>query len=159
MGVPLPEKPVPSTVLNNANEHDLSHQRDAKCVPLAFELIKLMAGQDKIAVGMHDADPTENVYGPTIVAFLKRMIEDEVKVTESVYIFQLVRQAFDVIQSSIDETMNRNMNQITELVYGLPDGDFNEVSFKHLNDVVMRKSQIEKVWKPIMDTDLALGNE
>lgn len=150
MAEQLPEQPIPSEYLNTPGKHDASHKRDEKCVPIAFELIKLLAAQEKMPVGMHVNDKAgdPDVYMPTIHAFMKLLIEKDVKITESVYIFNLAREAIQYIQAAIDETLNQNMNRVTEMVYGLDHNDYNEVTVQQLNKVVMRSAEIKKVLHP-----------
>lgn len=152
---PLPPTAIPKEELKTAEMHDLSHERDARCVPLAHELIKMLAEQSKMPVGSHVNEKegeVEDYYRPTVVAFMKRLITEEVKVMEVVYIFQLARQALEAVESVIDETMNRNMNRNTEAMYGLKDNDYDEVTVKQLNTVALRHDKIKEMWTPILET-------
>lgn len=153
----LPNDHVPvREELNNANKHDLSHQREERCVPLAHKLIKMLAEQPEMPVGAHVNEKMgeTDYYKPTVHTFLSDLIENDVKVSEVVYIFTLARQALDMIESSIDETLNQNMNRNTESMYGLAFNDYSEITVKDLNKVVMRRHKIEEVWKPILDAEV-----
>ena len=153
----LPNDRVPvRKELDNANKHDLSHQREERCVPLAHKLIKLLAGQPEMPVGAHINEKLgeSDYYKPTVHTFLSDLIENDVKVSEVVYIFTLARQALDMVESSIDETLNQNMNRNTEAMYGLALNDYDLVTVKDLNKVVMRRHKIEEVWKPVLEADV-----
>ena len=133
--------------------HDASHERDARCVPLAHTLIKLLAIQPEMPVGAHvneklgETDP----YIETVHQFLKELIEKDVKVQEVTYIFALAREGLEFVQSAIDNTLNNNMNRNTEAMYGLEHNEYNNVTVKNLNTVVMRRHLIADMWKPILE--------
>lgn len=144
----LPDRPVAPQELNATGAHDYSHQRDARCVPIALELVKMLATMDKMPVGSHVNEketPASSAYLPVVKDFLKLLIDKDVKIVEIAYIFSLVRQALEFVSDAIDETMNQQMNRVTELVYGLKQNDSDEITVKHLNEVVMRKSKIKEV--------------
>lgn len=156
----LSSMPVPKEELNASNTHDLSHKRDQVCVPIAFELVKMLAKMETMPVGSHVNEketPMSSAYLPVVKEFLGLLIEKEVKVVDISYIFSLVRQALEFVSDTVDETMNQQMNRVTELVYGLPLNDANEINIKQLNEVVIRKGKIEEVWKPILDADYDKG--
>lgn len=150
----LPPVPVPLNELKTPKQHDLSHQRDERCVPLAQELIKLLAGMDNMVVGSHineSKTPTNEAYLPVVRDFLKLLIEKDVQVLDTTYIFALARQAIQFVQDSIDETLNQNMNRVTELVYDLPENKSDLVTIGQLNKVVNNKDKIKEVWSKILD--------
>lgn len=155
----LPNEVIPREVLNKEGLHDLSHQRDNRCVPIAFELVKLLAKMETMPVGAHVNEketPMRSAYLPVVKDFLKLLIDKDVKIVEIAYIFSLVKQALEFVSDTIDETMNQQMNRVTELVYGLKQNDSDEITVKNLNEVVMHKGEIEKVWKPILDTKVEI---
>lgn len=147
---PLPEE------LNTPVLHDLSHARDARCVPLAHELIKLLAKQAEMPVGAHVNEKLDEPdhYRETVFTFLNMLIEKNIQVAEVTYIFSLARQGLDFVQSAIDETLNQNMNRNTETMYGLEHNEFDKVTVKQLNDVVMRRHLITNAWKPILEKEI-----
>jgi len=148
----LPNKPIPSEYLESPAMHDASHIRDAKCVPIAFELIRMIANMQSFPVGMHsnDKELKESPFLPVMRDFMKILIEKEVKVSEVTYIFALVYQGIEAVKDVIDESLNQNMNRITELVYGLELNKYNEVSVKNLNDVVENRDKIKEIWDSIL---------
>jgi hypothetical protein len=155
----LPNKVTPSSTLAGPIEHDLSHARDNRCVPIAHELVKLLANMEKMPVGTHVNEkekPMRSVYLPVVQDFLKLLIDKDVKIVEITYIFSLVQQALEFVSTTIDETMNQQMNRVTELVYGLKQNDSDEITVKNLNEVVMRKGEIEKVWRTILDSEVKI---
>lgn len=153
MSKKLPDTAVPQELLNGPEMHDLSHERDNRCVPLAKKLIELLGSMEKMPTGSHVNDKEPDPYLPVVKLFLDELIAKDIKVQEIVYIFNLARQAIQYIETSIDETMNQNMNRVTELVYGLNHNDYNEVTVKQLNTVVNNKDSISEVWKPILEKE------
>jgi hypothetical protein len=156
----LPDRPIAKEELNATGTHDLSHQRDARCVPIAFELVKMLAKMESMPVGSHvneKENPASSAYLPVVKEFLSLLIEKDVKIVEIAYIFSLVRQALEFVSETIDETMNQQMNRVTELVYGLNLNDSDEITVKNLNEVVIRKNKIAEVWKPILDEKFESG--
>ena len=150
----LPRDHVPTREeLDTPNKHGLSHQREERCVPFAHRLIKLLAEQEKMPVGAHVVEAVEekDYYAPTMRTLFQEMLEADVKLTEVVYIFTLARQALDMVQSVVDETLNQNMNRNTETMYGLKHNDYDNVTLKQLNAVVMRRHLLADVWKPVLE--------
>jgi len=134
----------------------LTEEREARCVPAARYLIELLAAQELLLVGTEGAafdgpDP----YAPTIRAFLQRIIDKDIKVSEITYVFALAKEALDVVQAQIDETMNQQMNRNSESMYGLDHNKFHDVTVKDLNRVVKRRHLIRAAWKPILDAEVA----
>ncbi len=155
----LPARPLVASDINTPAEHDLSHQRDIRCVPITLELIKLIANMENLPVGSHVNEKdgkSLKAYVPAVKAFMEMLIEKDVQVLEVAYIFTLVRQAFQFVQDSIDETLNQNMNRITELVYDLPLNDSDTVTVRQLNEVVIRKDKLLEAWKPILDKPIEI---
>jgi len=149
----LPNRPVVREELDSPKKHDLSHERDARCVPVAHKLVKLLANMEKFQVGSHikETSLADDPYLPVIKEMLSTMIDGDIKVADATYIFALARQAIQAVETAIDETMNQNMNRVTELVYDLPVNDFNEVSIKKLNDVVQNREKIKEVWSSVLN--------
>lgn len=148
----LPDRPMPAEEIRQTGAYDASHERDKRCVPIAFELVKMFGKMESMPVGSHVNDKVvaTKVYMPVIKDFLKLLIDKDVKIVEVSYIFSLVRQALEFVSDAIDETLNQNMNRVTESLYGLKQNDSDEITLKQLNDVVMRKEKIFTAIKPIL---------
>lgn len=153
MSKKLPNRPVVREELENPAMHDASHKRDLRCSPLAHEVIKMLAAMEKMPVGSHVKEEEGNAYLPVIREVMVMMLKNGIKVADATYIFGLARQAIQAIENGIDETLNQNMNRVTEIVYGLAHNDFNEVTIKQLNNVVMAKDKIKELWTPILEEE------
>lgn len=150
----LPNSPVPLNELKSAKEHDLSHKRDEVCVPIAFEIVKLLAKMEYFPVGSHINEketPVKSAYMPVVFGLMDILIKKNVKIVDITYIFSLVRQALEFVSDTIDETLNQNMNRVTELVYDLPMNDANEITVSQVNEIVVNKDKIREVWKQALD--------
>lgn len=150
----IPARPVAREELNNPQMHDASHERDERCVPVAHELVKMLANMEYMPVGSHINEketPASSAYLPVIRDFMRLLIEKDVKIVEISYIFSLARQALEFVSEAVDETLNQNMNRVTEMIYNLPKNDSDEITVKSLNEVVMRKEKINAAIKPILD--------
>lgn len=132
-----------------------TEQREERCAPMAKYLIELLASQQHMPVGL-EAQKYEgpDPYLATVRAFLQRLIDNDVRVSEVTYIFALARQAMDLVQAQIDETMNQQMNRNTEAMYGLAHNEYDAVTIKDLNRVVKRRHLIEEVWKPVLEKEV-----
>ena len=158
----LPDRALAKEELNSPQVHDASHQRDERCVPIAHELIKMLANMDSMPVGSHVNEketPASSVYLPAVKEFLKLVIEKDVKIVEISYIFSLARQGLEFVSDAIDETLNQNMNRVTEMVYGLPKNDSDEITVKQLNEVVIRKEKIDMAIRPILDEQVEIKED
>ena len=150
----LPDRALAKEELKSPQMHDASHQRDERCVPIAHDLVKMLAKMDYMPVGSHvneKENPASSVYLPVIREFMREIIEKDVKIVELSYIFSLVRQAIEFVSEAVDETLNQNMNRVTEMVYNLPPNDSDEITVKQLNEVVMRKDKVKAAIQPILD--------
>lgn len=155
----LGASPLPREALETSQMHDASHKRDERCVPIAHELVKLLAAMEYMPVGSHINEketPAKSAYLPVVREFLNLLIQKDVKVVELAYTFSLVRQALEFVSDAIDETLNQNMNRITEMVYGLKPNDSDEITIKQINEVVIRKEKINAVIRPILDEALEI---
>lgn len=126
--------------------HDLSHKRDEICIPIAIEVIKELAKIEEMPLGSHvnEKDGALQAYLPAIRQIMKTLIEKEVPAMDVTYIFSLTRQAIEVVGEAIDETLNQNMNNVTEMLYGLDKGKAHTVTVKDLNDVVTKIDKIKE---------------
>lgn len=156
----LPDRPVVREELATPALHDESHARDERCIPVAQRLIQLLAGMEVFLVGSHvnEKEQKSDPYLPVIRGLMSMMIKNGLLVADATYVMALARQAIQAVEAGIDETLNQNMNRVSELVYNLPVNKSHEVTIKGLNDVVQRREKIEEVWKPIM-LDESLGKE
>lgn len=151
----LPDRPVAPQELNNPGMHDLSHARDNRCIPVAFEVIKEIAKMEKFYAGSHvNTEDANKAYLPAIYAVMKKMVDDRLLITDMSYVFSLVRQSVEAIESAIDETLNQNMNRVTELVYGLDHNKHHEITLKQLESVVARKDKLQGAWKPVLEAEI-----
>lgn len=152
----LPNRAVAPEELSEAGPqaHDLSKERDVRCVPVAFEAIKLIAALDTLLTGSHINEKKIDVRGtylPPTKALLTLMIEKNVKTNEIDYIFACIYQAFEYMKSGIKDTVNANIDRINELVYDLPFGEADEFTLKKLNTVAIKAPKLKEAWRPILD--------
>lgn len=152
----LPSRAVAPEELNSAGPgaHDASKERDDRCVPVAFEAIKLIAGLEVLLSGSHINEKKIDVrktYLPATVELLKLMINKDVKTNEIDYIFACIYQAFEYMKAGIKDTVNENIDRINELVYDLPTGEADEFTIKMLNNVSIKAPRLKELWKPVLD--------
>lgn len=142
----LPDRPVLREELQSPYQHDLSKKRDAQCIPIAIELIKEFGKLENIPLGSHvnEKEGALSAYLPVIRRAMTLLVEKEVKAMDVTYIFSLMRQAIEVVGEAVDQTLNQNMNNVTEMIYGLNPGESHNVTVKHLNDVIMKMPKIKE---------------
>jgi len=143
----LPDEIPTQDSLRESGLYDESKARDAVCAPIAAEIIRLIAAQKEIPVGAHiHQDTTEDYYKETVYAVLKILVDKQVKIMDTVYIFNLVREAISVIQETVDTTLNENMNRVTEAMYGLGYGKSHDITVADLEKVLKHGEEIKDVW-------------
>lgn len=151
----LPDRPVVREELNSPELHDESHARDLRCVPMAHYLIQLLANipSEGFKLGSHvkEVENNDNQFLGVTKDMIKKLIDGEFLLSDATYICALARQAIQIIEDSMDETFNQNMNRNTELMYGLPLNDHYKVTIKQLNDVVQHRDAIAPLWKEVID--------
>lgn len=135
-------------------EHDLSHERDARCVPLVKKIIEIMNNMPEMPTGSHLNEKKileSKPYLKPTQEVIQLFLDHNIKIVEIPYIWSLVRQALDTVADTINDSMNRQMNEVTELVYGLPAYDHDQITLNNLDVVLKNKDQIREKWSSIIE--------
>jgi hypothetical protein len=151
MSKKLPNVPLPKEFLNEHNVHDLSKARDARCIPVAQEIIRMIALQEDIPMGSHANDEVARKhYVETIKKTMQLFIDKGIMIADQAYVFNLVREAVQYIQEGLEMTFDTYMNKVTEAVYGLDEGKAHEISVANLEQVVKHAEKIKDNWKKVI---------
>ena len=148
----LPNVPAPREALENPAMHDISKARDERCIPIAQMVIRKIANQSDIPLGAHIKQKTaEDHYLQTIRDVIEELSNKNIPIDDLIYIFGLVRGAIEIVQEGVMDTVNENMNRITEAVYGLDHGKSHNVSVGDLAKVVKHGLEIKDTWKEALN--------
>ena len=113
-------KPIPSPI-----QPDLTKQRDAECIPLAREILKILAAHDDLRIGTEvqqgneaDVEFYSKLYADEL---MPKLLESNIKLDHLLYVFQLVRQAIDLLQERTQMTVELRYNQADAKLWGVTD--------------------------------------
>jgi hypothetical protein len=125
----MPDNSVPSPI-----QPDLTKQRDSECIPLAKEVLKILAAHDDLRIGSDIKQGSEEdiafyskIYAEELAP---RLLASDIKLDHVLYVFQLVRQAVDLLQERTQMTISLRSNQADAKLWGV-----NDVSDVRLSDV------------------------
>lgn len=123
-------------------ETDLDKLRDMRCVPIAREVLKIIANSDNLALGEKVSDMERiNSYEPIFMKIMARFVELDIPLKDVGYIFSLVSQALNFTKDIIENSNDRNTKKADSLLWGK---DTDELTFVDV-DTVLKKSTVDKV--------------
>ena len=141
-----------SPYLDTPKAHDLSHKRDERCVPIAFQLVKAMAELEEMPTGSHINEKEvdlNKIYFPVVEKYLKTLIDTpEMTIRDNEYIFQLINQAFDYIMSAVRSTLENNTLNMVETITDINFNTLTEIEdlqISKLNRFAANSKEIKEV--------------
>lgn len=107
----------PETAPKPAQPVDLTAQRDKRCMPIAKQILHMIADAE-LPVG----DMTEEVrlksYPPLAASILELLLQKNVLVSDVNYIFRLALEAFQKTQDMVANSVNKNWERASEKYWG-----------------------------------------
>ena len=116
----------------------LSNVRNKTCVPVAKEILKMIADYKEVTQGMGDIVPhkLKQSYTELSTNILTLLLKENIKVAEVSYVFRLVLQPYNFVKEIVEESVNQHMSIAMEKIWGKPEMD---VKMQELDDLLTGK--------------------
>lgn len=142
----------------NNPERDYTAERDARCIPLVYELLKLIGNmtptQLKACFDPNlQREASKEISKEMIVAMLKA----DLLATDVDYIYDIINSAVAAVKKDISDTLDENTSRMSEVLYNLPVNGMHNLSLKKINDASQRIDKLKELWVPVME-DESLSN-
>lgn len=122
-------------------EEDLTLQRDNRTVPIAKEILKIIASKEDLMIGSHDGIKQEDVrayYGTVYERDIAPLlITHNVRINDIHYIFQLCMMALENVKGMVEHTIPVRMEQADSFLWNVKDMD--DVTIGNVMDVLEKK--------------------
>jgi len=98
----------------------LSKKRDKVCLPIAKEILSMIAKYEKVEVGMGNINPAnvKKEYAELCKDVLTLMLKEDIKISEVSYIFRVVLQPYNFVKEIVEQSMNEHMKESMEKIWG-----------------------------------------
>ncbi len=133
---------MPKQGVKDIIETDLDKLRDMRCIPIAREVLQIVANSENLALGQNVSDIDRiNSYEPIFNKIMARFVELDIPLRDVGYIFSLVSQALTFTKDIIENSNDRNTKKADSILWGK---DTDELTFVDV-DNVLKKSTVDKV--------------
>jgi hypothetical protein len=99
-------------------EPDLTALRDAKCVPIARRIIKMLGNVETMPVNTKDVAELNATFVPLTSDVLGVLLEEDVKFDEVNYVMRLVLEAYDTLNNYLSQSLNKSMDKASGYFWG-----------------------------------------
>lgn len=114
MGKKKKQEPTPSPI-----QPDLTKLRDDETVPIAREVIKIIANTENLALGQYVSDEKRvQCYEPIYHEIMRLFVDRDVKLKNISYAFQLVQQALQFTSDMMAESVKMHDKQASGILFG-----------------------------------------
>lgn len=120
-------------------QRDLTKERDDRCIPVAKEVLKMIAAADGFA-GNTKQELIQQSYDQLAKDILQYYLDNNILVSEANFIGQLILQIINASMSIVSTSINTNLTNVQKMAFGK---DINEVTFKELDDILKEVDKIE----------------
>ena len=93
-----------------------SKARDERCIPLAKELIKLIATENAIVGSQKSKEVVDN-YTKVATVVLNYLLAKNVMFDDVSYIFRLVLEHFQATQDFVVQSLNNSMSKCSDILW------------------------------------------
>ena len=115
----------------------LAEERDEETIPVAKEVIRIIAEANLAMSGINPVQSKDNEsYRATAEKVLELMLEKNLKVSDSNFIFQLVLQPFDQIKEIVLMSLKRSFEKAEAKLFG---NQYEDIRLKHIDEVIRGK--------------------
>ncbi len=100
------------------NSDKLTKQRDERCIPIVYKIIKMTADyKGKIKPGMSQME-VRNEYDDLARNVLKLLLDKNVLVNDTSYIFSLIHQINDTVKDIVEQSLIVHMDKAESNLWG-----------------------------------------
>lgn len=126
--------------MEKENTVDLTLERDLRTVPIAKQILNIIAGKKDLMIGSCDDvrvkvnEYYNEIYEKDIAPLL---IKENVRINELTYIFQLCYMALENVKLKVEHTIPLRMEQADAFLWGVNDMD--DLTISQLVEVLEKK--------------------
>lgn len=113
----------------------LTQERDERVLPLAQEVIRLMADYENGKMGNVTREELVKSYDGLARQVLQKYLDANIQVGDIGAINQYILQAFDALNTIIVESINAHLRRIQRDAFG---NEFNEIDMQKLDELLKR---------------------
>lgn len=121
-----------------AKESDPTAERDARCVPAALAIVRLIGSFEGHMLTEQDKSKSFEAYNGLAQEAMKILLAANIPVGEANYVFQLIKRPQDEVSSILFESLNKHLYSLQEKAFGcrLPDMRLADLHAKLGGDIV-----------------------
>lgn len=135
-------------------ERDWTQERDLRCIPVAHEIFKILAGLEKLPIN-HDFMTKEEafeIYFKQINVPINTLISlQNVDVKSDMdFIWQCVEEIVTITKKIVTDSLEKNESILKDAIYDVKDGDADLYPLQRLAKMVEKKEQIREAINKII---------
>lgn len=119
--------------IENVEQDKLNKERDARCVPIALQMIEEFGSFKKHNLTSQNKTETFEAYNELAKKFVKAMLYANIPVGEYNYIHQLILKGFEEMNSIVLESINKHLRDAQEKKFGC---QIYEIPFQDLHEIL-----------------------
>lgn len=130
-----------------------------RIAPMVTELYNLIGEipQDKFK-DCADPNKRNEVVKDVVSKFITKLVKSDLLSIDTEYVFSTLYTILDAIKAGMTDTLNENTSRISEIIYGLPPKEINNLKISQINDVFQRIDVLKDTWTPLLK-DSSLGKK
>lgn len=136
-------------------ERDWTQERDLRCIPVAHEILKILANLEKLPIN-HDFLTKEEafeIYFKQINVPINTLISQrgvDVK-SDMDFIWQCVNEIVTITQKIVTDSLEKNESILKDAIYDVKDGDADLYPITRLAKMIEKKEEIREAINKIID--------
>lgn len=135
-------------------ERDWTQERDVRCIPVAHEIFKLIAGMEKLPIN-HDFMTKEEayqIYFDTNKAISALISARDVDVKSDMqFIWQCVEEIVTITKKLTTDSIERNESILKDAIFDVKEGEPDLYTTTKLAKMVEKKEEIREAVKKIIE--------
>ncbi len=137
-------------------ERDWTAERDARCIPVVMEIIKLMGTMEKAPINSDTMSKQEcyDIYFDMNKKVNNILVENNIDITSDMeYIWQCITEITTIIQKIVSDSLKRNDSILQDAIYGVKEGEPALYTAVKLGKMLEKKEQIAEAINKILATE------
>ena len=99
-------------------EADPTVERDARCVPVAEAIVRLVGNHAELLLAEHDKTKLFEAYNGLAREVMKLLLEADIRVGEANYVMQLVTRPQEQVNGILFDSMNKHLAEMQKATFG-----------------------------------------
>lgn len=135
-------------------ERDWTQERDLRCIPVAHQILKILAGLEKLPIN-HDFMTKEEAY--KIYFDINKAVNAEISIkgidvkSDMEFVWQCIAEITQITQKLVTDSIAKNESILKDAIYDVKDGDADLYTTTKLIKMIEKKEEIREAIKKIID--------